>query len=65
MIGTAALRLEQQIARAHRAAWAAATVAELLPDQGYADDLHQICDELRRIQESLLKSARRPRASRS
>lgn len=59
MIGTAALRLEQAIARAHRAAWGAANLAESRTDQGVADDLYAICDELRRVQESLLKQSSR------
>lgn len=64
MISTAALRLEQAIARAHRATWGAANLAESRTDQGVADDLYGICQELRRVQESLLKQSSQQRASR-
>jgi hypothetical protein len=48
-------RLEATIANAHRVVWAAAAQAERRAEQGCADDLHQIADELRRVGESLLR----------
>jgi hypothetical protein len=49
------LRVEKLLAIAQRAVWTAANLAESARDQSTADDLHQIADEIRRIQESLLR----------
>lgn len=55
----AQLRCEQSLANAHRALWYAHKWAESMSDQGLADDIYQITLEVFRVQESLLKSARR------
>jgi hypothetical protein len=51
------LEIERAIAAAHRATWRAALGAESWQDQGLADDLHAIAEELRRVQEAMLKRA--------
>jgi hypothetical protein len=48
-------RLEASIANAHRVVWAAAAQAERRHEQGAAEDLHQIADELRRVGTSLMR----------
>lgn len=57
----ATLTIEALIARAHRSILTAAMRAEPFSDQGLAEDLHQVGDEIRRLQESLLRQ-RRPGA---
>jgi len=53
------LAIEGKLASAHRALWSAANQAEARADQGLADDLHAIAEEVRRCIESLLKSGGR------
>lgn len=59
---TAALRLEKALAFAHQSLSRAAYVAEGFNDQSTADDLWQLTNEVRRLNEDLLKRrrARRP-----
>jgi len=49
------LDLEKRVAEAHRKVWQAALLAESWQHQELADDLHQLAQELRRINESLVK----------
>ncbi len=58
---TAALRLEKALAFAHQSLSRAAYTAEGFNDQSTADDLWQLVQEVRRLNEDLLK---RRRASR-
>lgn len=54
------LKMEKYVAVAHQALWRAAVEAECLRDPGWADDLYQLCNEINRLQEDLLKG-RHPR----
>lgn len=53
------LAVERALARAHLALWQAASEAETWRDQGYADDLYQLAEEVGRVNVSLLKSERK------
>jgi len=55
------LRLENAIAGAHKLTWQASAMASNLCLPGFADDLQDLCVELERIQEDLLKNKDRPR----
>ena len=63
MSRTHVLWIEQHLATAHKAIWKAANLAEELPDQGLADDLHDLNEEVRRILEDMLKGRPRRRSS--
>lgn len=55
---TAALRLEKALGFAHQALTRAAYIAEGFNDQSTADDLWQLTNEVRRLNEDLLKRRR-------
>lgn len=55
---TAALRLEKALAFAHQSLSRAAYTAEGFNDQSTADDLWQLTNEVRRLNEDLLKRRR-------
>lgn len=55
---TAALRLEKALAFAHQSLSRAAYTAEGFDDQSTADDLWQLTNEVRRLNEDLLKRRR-------
>lgn len=55
---TAALRLEKALAFAHQSLSRAAYTAEGFNDQSTADDLWQLTQEVRRLNEDLLKRRR-------
>lgn len=59
MPSPAVLAIEKQLSTVQSILWSAAQRAEALRDQGMADDLHQVREELRRIQNDLLKAPRR------
>jgi hypothetical protein len=52
------LQVEKHISYAHRALLRAAYLAESFSVQSTADDLHQLAEETRRVQEALLKGSR-------
>ncbi len=60
MSNTHSLQVEKHLAVAHRALWLAASEAELMRDQGVADDLYQIAMEVGRLNLDLLLD-RKPR----
>jgi hypothetical protein len=55
------LLLEQYIAAAHRYVWKAYIESDRMSMAHHAEDLWQVAEELRRIQEDFLKYGRRSR----
>lgn len=53
--GVAKARIETNIAVAHRRLWESAQAADQAGDHGLSEDLHQICGELARLQNDLLR----------
>lgn len=54
------LRIEKQLAAAHKNLWWAWTHAQQLANPGMGDDLWNLLMELEHLQESLLRGPRRP-----
>ena len=52
---TLVLQLEKELAHAHQYLWRAALLSETMRDQSLADDLHQLAQEVRRLEEDMLK----------